>query len=85
MNEDTLPADAVAKKPADLMESFQQLSKESGISLSVMVNHYRDGTVEFNIEGNKDLYADGVPLRTVVGLLNHATHLIINQSKGEEE
>lgn len=74
---------AVAKKPENLLDSFQKLSMESGIGLSIMVNHYRDGTVEFNIEFDKELYKDGVPLNTVVGLLNHATGLIISQSTNE--
>ena len=70
----------IVKKPGTLLENFAQLSKESGISLSVMVNHYHDGTVEFNIEFDKELYTDGVPLRTVIGLLNHAVQLIVKRS-----
>lgn len=73
--------DNVAKQPVDLLDSFHQLSKESGITLSVMANHYRDGTVEYNIEFNHELYPTGIPLRAVTHLLTYVTQLVIKQAE----
>jgi hypothetical protein len=64
-----------------LIDSFNQLRDETGIMMSVMINYFKDGTIEYNIEHDKDHYGDALPLTQVIGLIYHATEIIIQNSK----
>ncbi len=70
-----------ARQSESLIDSFNQLSQDTGIMMSVMINYYKDGMIDYNIEHNAEHYGDGVPLGSVIGLIYHAAELIIKNSK----
>lgn len=72
------------RQSESLIENFAQFAKDTGILVSIMINYYRDGTIEYNIEHDTDHYGDGLPLTQVMGLLYHASETIIQNSKEPE-
>lgn len=67
------------------VDTFQQALKETDTRLSIMINYYNDGQIEYTIEHDKEHYGQKVDLGHVIGLIYHAAELIISNSKGETD
>lgn len=62
---------------------FKEALADMDARMSILINYYKDGTIEYSIEHDRDYYGDDLDLSKVVGLLYHATETIIANARGE--
>ncbi len=60
---------------------FDLALEEGDMALSILIHVYKDGTLEYSLEHNHEMYGEGVPIQVPIKALYSAAETIIANSK----
>ena len=56
---------------------FDLALEEGDMALSILIHVYKDGTLEYSLEHNHEMYGEGVPIQVPIKALYSAAETII--------